>query len=406
MNNNFYLMHKDVAVAKMEIDTNSPSATPKKVFRNQRALEHFPVGGQMNDMKFIEWWKDRAIPKTRQGAKTALEALGYSSTENALVSNLALSLTDCYWIKPEGSDFTWKDVNLFENDFSDLFGEYTFTRNTGNILQKQTRFNCAATQGEVQKKWIIDNNGDRCLVKGNYGESFQQSLNEIFAGSLYQQVGFSNYTEYKTTPISLEDGRTGLGCVSKCFCSSNVEAISAWEILQTVKFKRNESLYYPFRSLCLQCGIQEEEFNRFIDTEIMIDFLLSNTDRHMNNISILRDPDTLKLLGMAPVYDSGNSMFFRESVSELQKPMGIIKTHSFIEKETDLLRYVTNRNAIDLNKIVPDFRIFEEDISERLPRIPYLKERFERKMQTLYAFQNGKDVWESKHKHSNERSLC
>lgn len=35
--------------------------------------------------KFHDWWKDRAIPKTRHGAKTALQRLGYSSTNSALV---------------------------------------------------------------------------------------------------------------------------------------------------------------------------------------------------------------------------------------------------------------------------------------------------------------------------------
>jgi DNA polymerase III alpha subunit (gram-positive type) len=70
-------------------------------------------------MKFHEWWKDRAIPKTRHGAKSALQKLGYSSTNSALVNNLALSLSDCYWIQPRGEGLTWKDTNLFTNDFVD-----------------------------------------------------------------------------------------------------------------------------------------------------------------------------------------------------------------------------------------------------------------------------------------------
>ena len=30
----------------------------------------------MNNMKFHEWWRDRAIPKTRHGARSALQRLG------------------------------------------------------------------------------------------------------------------------------------------------------------------------------------------------------------------------------------------------------------------------------------------------------------------------------------------
>ena len=69
----------------------------------------------MNNMKFHEWWNDRAIPKTRHGAKSALQKLGYASTNSALVNNLALSLSDCYWIQPRGEGLTWKEINLFTN---------------------------------------------------------------------------------------------------------------------------------------------------------------------------------------------------------------------------------------------------------------------------------------------------
>ena len=52
-----------------------------------------------------------------------------------LVNNLALSLTDCYWIKPIDSLVTWEQVSLFQNNFVDLFGELTFdTRRTLDMV--------------------------------------------------------------------------------------------------------------------------------------------------------------------------------------------------------------------------------------------------------------------------------
>ena len=84
----FFLMHKDIRVCLMEIEEDG---SIRRVRRNDRAAEHFLLGGQMNDMKFHEWWRDRAIPKTRHGAKTALQRLGYQSTNSALINNLALN---------------------------------------------------------------------------------------------------------------------------------------------------------------------------------------------------------------------------------------------------------------------------------------------------------------------------
>ena len=124
----YYLMHKDIPVCLMEL---SEEGDISGVRRNDDTAAHFPLGGQMNNTRFHEWWRARAIPKTRRGVRTALQRLGYSSTNSALVNNLALSLTDCYWILPRGEKLAWKDVNLFTNDFVDCFGEAWWARSCG-----------------------------------------------------------------------------------------------------------------------------------------------------------------------------------------------------------------------------------------------------------------------------------
>lgn len=387
----YYLMHKDIPVCLMEISDDGALGS---VRRNEAAVAHFPLGGQMNNMKFHEWWKDRAIPKTRHGAKSALQKLGYSSTNSALVNNLALSLSDCYWIQPRGEGLTWKDVNLFANDFVDSFGEITINQDHMIDLRKETRFNCATSQGELQKKWCIDKDGRRYMIKGNYGQSYQQSLNEIFATKLHEQQGFDNYTTYSLVKVQVDGNIEGLGCMSYDFCSENVECISAWELLQTVKIKQNESLYYPLKKVCLDIGISEQDFTNFMDYQIMTDYLMTNTDRHMNNIAIVRNPDTLQILGFAPIYDSGNSMFYNMPYEQLlQVRFNEIKTHSFIEREAKLLQYVRNRSLVDVDKAEMDFSIYEKDVVERHIRISTLKDLYKRKCETLRAFQSGKDVW-------------
>ena len=389
----YYLMHKDIPVCLMEL---SPDGTLGNYRKNMSALEHFPIGGQMNEMKFHDWWRDRAIPRTRNGVKSALQRLGYESTNSALVDNLALSLSDCYWIQPRGEGLTWADVNLFTNDFVDTFGELTMNSDRIIDLRNQTRFNCAASQGELQKKWCIDSSGRRYMIKGNYGESYQQSLNELFATELHKKQGFDNYTPYKGIKVTVQGGIEGFGCLSYDFCSENKEIISAWELLQLGKVRQNESLYYPLKSVCLKLGIREEEFDRFMDYEIMTDYLLSNTDRHMNNIAVVRDPDSLKILGMAPIFDSGNSMFYNIPFQKLDNVrIDEIETHSFIKKEIKLLSYVHDRNLVDIDKAEMDFSVYENDLLERQIRIPKLKEFYEKKRMKLSAFQDGKDIWKT-----------
>lgn len=390
----YFLMHKDIKVCLMEIDDEG---NIKNVRRNEAATAHFPLGGQMNNMKFHEWWKDRAIPKTRHGAKTALQRLGYVSTNSALVNNLALSLSDCYWIQPRGEELTWKDTNLFTNEFVDTFGEITLNRDHVIDVRKETKFNCATSQGELQKKWCIDKEGRRYMIKGNYGQSYQQSLNEIFATKLHEQQGFENYTRYSLVRLQVDGDMEGLGCLCYDFCSEELECISAWELLQTMKIKQNESYYYPLKKVCIELGMSEQSFHDFMDYQIMTDYLISNTDRHMNNIAIMRNPDTLEILGFAPIFDSGNSMFYNVPYENLSKiKFDEIKTHSFIEKECKLLQYVRNRSLVDVARAKMDFTIYESDIVERHIRIPKLQQLYQRKLEYLEAFQRGKDIWKSR----------
>ena len=149
--------------------------------------------------------------------------------------------------------------------------------------------------------------------------------------------------------------------------------------------------------MILGLGMTEKDFTDFMDYQIMTDYLMTNTDRHMNNIAVMRNPDTLELLGFAPIYDSGNSMFYNipyEKLSDIR--IDDIKTHSFVERESKLLQYVQDRSIVDIDKAEMEFTIYEKDVVERHMRIPRLRELYEKKRNNLRAFQNGKDIWKNR----------
>lgn len=141
----------------------------------------------------------------------------------------------------------------------------------------------------------------------------------------------------------------------------------------------------------------EQDFTDFMDYQIMTDYLMTNTDRHMNNIAIMRNPDTLELLGFAPIYDSGNSMFYNIPYEKLAHVrFEDIKTHSFVEREAKLLQYVQDRSLVDADKAEMEFTIYEKDVVERHIRIPRLRNLYERKLENLRAFKKGKDLWKKR----------
>lgn len=379
----YLLMHKNIEVALLKINEAGNASLVEKIQKNEA---HFPLGAKLNDSKFAEWWKNRLIPENRDGLRKALEKLNYESTGQILVDNLALSLNDCYWIKPRGSSLAWENVSLFSNDFIDQIGETSFNPSKKQRIRKN-KFDLGSSSGELKKKWVINSDGKRALIKANLGNSFQQSLNEVFISKIHEQIKPKYCLPYELRKMKNID-KDVISCLSLNFCNEHVEFVSALELIDSKKLRGSDSVFLLFKQCCLELGMKEKDFHNFMDYLILTDFLFTNRDRHLRNIGILRDPDSLKLIGFAPIFDNGNSMFYDQTYDDLEKiDLHHIKINSFYNTESKMLKCVQNFNSIDLSKINPDFSIYDKDTKENQIRYPLIKKLFYKKLSMLEALQ-------------------
>lgn len=96
-------MHKDKPIA--EVSVNSGRFSVYKLLSNQE----LPVGTmtqtrQLLELSLSNWYSSRAIPGLRQSLDRIERALGCSAFD-ALVRSMGVSLTDCYWFRPDGMAF-------------------------------------------------------------------------------------------------------------------------------------------------------------------------------------------------------------------------------------------------------------------------------------------------------------
>ena len=56
---------------------------------------------------FNAWWRGRGIPQARHGLAMLLEEAGVELPQELIRRNLGLSLSDQYWIRPNGSGLAW-----------------------------------------------------------------------------------------------------------------------------------------------------------------------------------------------------------------------------------------------------------------------------------------------------------
>lgn len=384
---NYVLKRKD------EIITIIDFADDGSVYKYQQKLvnpELAPLH-DVNDFNWLkQWWKRRSIPISQGNIRQMLEKKGFLGPEDFLLKNLGLSLTDYFWISPLDAGMTWKDVNLFDNDFHGniLLGEDD-DENYDDLPHYTPN---GSLQGTLEKSWTILN-GERGLLKGNRDNLSSESINEVIASKLHQMQEFENYIEYKLIKIN---GRSyDYGCYSKLFTSQELELISAYDVVCSEKRPNDVSYFEHFIRVCAKHGLDEYILRSYMDYMILSDFVLSGRDRHLSNVSILRDAETLQFVMPAPIYDSGKCLFVQDSVPSSDKGLLSIKTESFAGDELQLLDLVSDRSLLDITKL-PSRSFIEEiygldsQIDEK--RISLIGEGYERKIELFRAFQLGQDL--------------
>ncbi len=360
----FLLMRKNEPITMVQFSSDGKMIARSENL-TERAKEIAPIAYLSQPGNWLyKWWDERSIPITRDQIQQFLSRIGYNSPGEYLVKNLGLSLTDYYWIKDPNSDMAWEDINLFDNDFHENILLQTDTQDESKVPHYTPN---SSLQGNIEKTWSIVN-GERCLIKGNHSGLSSESINEVIASEIHRRQGYDNHVDYDL--IHIKGKPYAFGCISKAFTSQENELISAWAVCTSERKPDNKSYYDHFIDVCKKHGIDGEQLRYDLEYETITDFILTGYDRHLNNISILRNADTLKFLRMAPIYDSGDCLFANRetplNIKELQK----MEISSFRKHESDLLKLVQDPNVVDLTKLPPASYIrsmYEKDerISEK-----------------------------------------
>ena len=377
MNQIVILKHKNTDTALLELSEGNYSVLKIKNY-NQ---DHMPYLREMSLKEINLWWANRAIPGTRKELSKILKKYGCDNSLQYMTKNLGLSLSDCYWICPVGVNLTCEDVNLYKNT-----KQIKFKDNLGNIFSNNPN---SSLNGTMDKEAVFE---DGKWVLKKYGETQygEQCINECFANLINKKQGFEQYLNYK---LQFDKNRC-ISCTCEFFTNENVEFVTAYDFTSFEKQKSSKSNYEQYINLCANAGLDAEEVRKFMDYQTLLDFVISNTDRHYQNFGILRDPDTLKLVSVAPIFDCGNSMFYKNPFKMSAYEMLSTEITSMAKYEEKMLEYVKYKNIFDIEKLptkeeVEKFYI-ENKIGENIAE--NISENFQRKVEMLYHFQKGEKI--------------
>ena len=309
--------------------------------------KYAPFGLIKNDnidkIEFNKWWKNRQIPASRNNLKEVLQKSSIYDEDNFDLldtKSYCLSLSDQYWVKNTCADVLWKDVNFFDNEFSEDIGKILF-----DGLKTSTNLNLntpdMTSNGNYEKRWKIINN-DRYLIKAGSKIINQEPFNEVIATKLYERI--LNNDEYVKYEIIYDDKRALSIC--KNFININTELVPAWKINDYYKFKDNENKYEHYIRCLNELNIKDA--NVLIDKMIICDFILANKDRHFNNFGVIRNVESLEFERIAPIYDNGCSLWYDENDLYIGE---FFLTKPFEEYEKNQINLVKNIDWLDINKL-------------------------------------------------------
>lgn len=350
---NYTFMHKKTRVAEIVLD--DATGFIKKIGAVYEP-RHLPTGirmrGGIADRAALnEWWTDRSIPASRSGVREALETFELSSTRLLLARCYGLSLSDQYWICPEGSGLRWDDINFFEHSFSEDIGNVLFGADKkASAIDFSSPDN--TSDGNLKKRWRILN-GKRCLIKGGSNPFRQQPLNEVIATGIMERLGISH------VPYTVIWNKGAPYSVCEDFVTKDTELVPAWRIYQTQKKTSSVSVYQHFVSCCEALGIQNAV--PFLDRMIVLDYLIANEDRHMNNFGVLRDAETLEWLGFAPIYDSGSSLGYDKTAGQILSEKNVV-CKPFKNHHTEQLKLISDFRWINFGALSDVDRFIAETL--------------------------------------------
>lgn len=282
-----YVMDKDIVVAefeKGELKNINEKLCPLIIKRTKK----------------IEPFLDtRVIDRDRINSRILKKILNIKEKEDKYVSlcAYAVSISDDYWFKPKHSKLKFKDVSLMGDMMFDasLKGLTTFYPNRNVITPELT------TVGSYEKGWRIINNEWWLYKSGTKEEIFS----ELFYASLFELLNLPTaHYEYEEGYIKSKNFATKYNFEPMAALAGDNEDYSyIYSLLKDIKL----DIAKDYLRLCF------------------FDVVLNNIDRHNQNLGVLRDKNSGKIVSLAPNFDDNLSLISRDKSLILSTDEGFLK---------------------------------------------------------------------------------
>ena len=308
----FTIMMKDTAVLRVDFDTLCYEVLNEKYlpYPIKGKLQKIPASDTIktaydmsqsllavrkNEEAIVSWLTGRVLLLSRANAKWIYNLFHFEQTGTveqhmkiAMVCR-AVSVLDPYWLKfDDDGEISWSSVDVKRNPLNEIVAQVAL-HGKSLTFQGSPVTPELTTNGAYAKAWRRHEDGNLWLYKLGANGSTESRI-EVMCSNLLDKM-------------NVEHVHYGAGqdedqyvCMCPCMTTEREAVLTGME----------------FVSYCNVNGIDADARMMEIDGESIykmwiVDFLISNRDRHGQNWGFYYDTETMEILGCHPLFDHNNA---------------------------------------------------------------------------------------------------
>lgn len=289
MKKTYHIMHQDKTAARIDMQGHcaiyEPGFMPYNLFLDDTQEDLDTLVN--NVTKFLYWCATRILTFDRQYAKEILNSIGMAQAvtdrDRAKIALTygCVSLTDVFWVKEEGDQRTFEQINLYDNHLSNAFIDVAL-RGRQMTVQDDALVPDLATSGCFPKAWLRTEQGVRLLKDGDP----EAVKNELLASRVCQC--------FSCRQVVYEEALyEGITVTSSALMTSKDKSIVTRAAFEIYAANREiEPLSYILKL---------DSYSYYMMN--LLDYLVGNTDRHWENWGLLIDNATNEPVSLHPLMD-------------------------------------------------------------------------------------------------------
>lgn len=293
----YILKQYDTPLIKFNINKDSFGISTEILWVNEEKRNLLPLSLNKNLDNLSSWLRHRTIPSNRAFVENFLAKLGLNEKDTKGIIDICkgLSLNDSYWIVDENFKGTFANNNLYDNRFSQTLSLMAFT-GYGSYVKSTFRSSPEFTTGGMLAKCWRRVNGKILLYKSGtqgFANSGKEPYSEYYSYQIAETMGL-DFVKY-----NLSKWKGYLCSTCELFTDKDTSYIPVAYIVNGNNLK-DILVYYK--------KLGEKYYNSLVSM-LVFDAIICNQDRHLGNFGFLIDNKENKIIGTAPIFDNGLSLF-------------------------------------------------------------------------------------------------